>query len=64
MTEEEKQQQVVRFLAQKRESYFQLILANILQTGKNTNVKECIDAALEGSDYIMQKMYTEPKGDC
>lgn len=31
MTAEEKKIQVERFFAQKRESYFQLILANILQ---------------------------------
>ena len=31
LTEEEKKQQVLRFLAQKRESYIQLILANVLQ---------------------------------
>lgn len=67
MTEEEKQQQVVRFLAQKRESYFQLILANVLQNPgidlQTTPLRIYIDIALDGSDYIMQKMYTEPKED-
>ena len=42
LTEEEKKQQVLRFLAQKRESYIQLILANLLQ-----NESVCTDRYLE-----------------
>ena len=75
MTAEERQQQVVRFLAQKRESYFQLILANLCQNPNavretkvtvkvadgtartQLNIIDIVDAALEGSDYLMQKMY-------
>lgn len=79
MTAEEKERQVARFLAQKREAYFQLILGNLLQnpnavrvtqiTVKGTdgiareqlNILEIVDAAMEGSAYIMEKMYTESK---
>ena len=67
MTEEERKQQVVRFLAQKRESYFQLILANILQNPgidlQTTPLRIYIEIALDGSDYIMKKMYAEAKED-
>jgi len=79
MTAEEKERQVARFLAQKREAYFQLILGNLLQnpnavretqiTVKGTdgiaraqlNILDIVDAAMEGSAYIMEKMYTESK---
>ena len=60
LTEEEKKQQVLRFLAQKRESYIQLILANILRQ-QGMGPKEAVDLAIEGADYMMSKMYTEEK---
>ncbi len=79
MTAEEKERQVARFLAQKREAYFQLILGNLLQNGtvthetmvsfngkdgkehRQVNIIDIVDAAMEGSAYIMEKMYTESK---
>lgn len=79
ITDEEKKQQVLRFLAQKRESYIQLILANLLRNEKAThetmvtvsgkdgsqhtqvNILDIVDAAIEGADYLMSKMYTEEK---
>lgn len=60
LTEEEKKQQVLRFLAQKRESYIQLILANLIRAG-NTSVSFAVDLAIEGADYLMSKMYIEEK---
>ena len=56
-TKEERAAQIARFLSQKRESYFQGILFNIIQTGKNTNIKEMIDVALEGADYALEKLF-------
>ena len=74
-SEEAKRQQVIRTIAMKRESYFQLILGNLLrneavmsehyqedENGKmvtrKPGIKEVIDTALEGSAYIIEKMYT------
>lgn len=61
MTEEEKKQQIIRFLSQKRESYFQLILANLIQNPgidlQTTPLRIYIDIALDGSDYILTKMF-------
>ena len=73
--EEAQRQQIIRTIAMKRESYFQLILGNLLRNeavmsehyqedadGKlithKTGIKEVIDTALEGSAYIIEKMYT------
>ena len=75
-SEEAKRQQVIRTIAMKRESYFQLILGNLLRneavtrpamvtvSGKDgkqheqVNILDVIDSALEGSAYIIEKMYT------
>ena len=73
---EAQRQQVIRTIAMKRESYFQLILGNLLrneavmsehyqedENGKmvtrKPGIKEVIDTALEGSAYIIEKMYLE-----
>ena len=60
MTKEDREKQVLRFLADKKENIFNLILANILRTGINTNVKECVDVAIEGADYAIKKLYQIP----
>lgn len=74
-TEEAQRQNILRTIAMKRESYFTLILGNLLRNeavmsehyqedadGKllthKTGIKEVIDTALEGSAYIINKMYT------
>ena len=57
LPEPDKNEQILRAIAMKRESYFQGILFNIIQTGKNTNIKEMIDVALEGADYVIEKLY-------
>ena len=74
---EAQRQQVIRTIAMKRESYFQLILGNLLRneavtrpsmvtvSGKDgvrheqVNILDVIDSALEGSAYIIEKMYLE-----
>ena len=60
LTPEQKAEQVARFFTQKREQYFQLILGNILHTGINTNVKQCIDTAIEGADYAIERLFPLP----
>jgi hypothetical protein len=59
-TEEEKNVQIARFLTQKREQYFSLILSAVIRSGRNTNLKECIDASFEGADYVIEKMFPIP----
>ena len=74
--EEAQRQQIIRTIAMKRESYFQLILGNLLRneavthetmvsiSGKDgkehrqVNIIDIVDTALEGSAYIIEKMYT------
>ena len=58
LTEEEKQQQIVRFFAQKRESYFQLILGNLIRHGHST--KAAVDLAIEAADYAIEKLFPVP----
>lgn len=80
--EEAQRQNVLRTIAMKRESYFQLILGNLLRneavthetmvsiSGKDgkehrqVNIIDIVDTALEGSAYIINKMYTaQPEGE-
>lgn len=63
LTNEQKAEQIARFFSQKREQYFSLILAAAIRSGRNTNLKECIDASLEGADYAIEKLYPLPKHD-
>ena len=58
LTDEEKQQQIVRFFAQKRESYFQLILGNLIRAGRTT--KDAVDIAIEAADYAIEKLFPVP----
>ena len=64
LTPEQKAEQVARFFTQKRESYFQLILANLVQgaarTGKEINIRLLVVAALDGADYAIEKLFPLP----
>ena len=55
----EQEMQIARFLANKKENFFQLILANLIQAGKNP--KEAVDLAIEGADYAIVKLYPVQK---
>ena len=79
VTEEEKNLQVARYRANEKKTYFQIILANlvqnpaIVQTRKVTvkmddgmehhqfNITDIVDAALDGADYIIEKLYPVEK---
>lgn len=62
LTEDEKAQQIARFLAQKREQFFQLILANLLQNPNcKTDLEPVVDYALKAADYAIEKLYPVPK---
>ena len=58
LTKEEQAQQVARMLAQKKEQYFNIILAGLLQAG--TNPKQAVDLAAENADYALKKLYNLP----
>ena len=58
LTPEQKAEQVARFFTQKRESYFQLILANLIQAG--THPKDAVDLAITGADYAIEKLFPLP----
>lgn len=64
LTPEQKAEQVARFFTQKRESYFQLILANLIQgaarTGNEINIRLLVVAALDGADYAIEKLFPLP----
>ena len=78
-TKEEQEMQIARFLANKKETFFQLILASILQnpnTIKETrvtvdgkeeitrhkfNISDLVDAAADGADYAIGKLYPVEK---
>lgn len=51
MTQEEKEIQVKRFFAQKRESYFQMILANLLQNPSVTHETMVTVSGKDGSQH-------------
>ena len=72
---EDQSQAILRAIAMKRETYFQLILANLLRNEKAThetmvtvsgkdgsehtkvNILDIVDTALEGADYVIEKLY-------
>ena len=78
-TKEEQEMQMARFLSNKKEAFFQLILANLLQnpntiketrvtvSGKEEitrhkfNIADLVDAAIEGADYAITKLYLVEK---
>lgn len=73
---EDQSQAILRAIAMKRETYFQLILTNLLRNEKAThetmvtvsgkdgsehtkvNILDIVDTALEGADYVIEKLYT------
>lgn len=62
LTKEEQEAQIARFFSQKRESLFQLILANLLQNPNcKTDLEPVVDAALKAADYAIEKLYPLPK---
>lgn len=67
MSNEEKQQRIMQFLAQKREMFSTTILASMLQgaiTNKNaTNIdcKSMVDLAVEMADALLEKLYPMPE---
>lgn len=54
---EDQSQAVLRAIAMKRETYFQGILYNLIQSGTDASVKTMVDLALEGADYVIEKLY-------
>jgi len=78
-SQQEKEMQIARFLANKKETFFQLILANLLQNPaivKETkvtvkgedgichpqfNIIDIVDAAADGADYAIVKLYPVEK---
>ena len=72
---EDQSQAILRAIAMKRETYFQLILSNLLRNEKAThetmvtvsgkdgsehtkvNILDIVDTALEGADYVIEKLY-------
>ena len=53
----DKNEQILRAIAMKRESYFQGILYNLIQSGTDASVKTMVDLALEGADYVIERLY-------
>lgn len=76
-TDEEKNLQVARYLANEKKTYFQVILAGLVQNpafvdrkdgirgdGKyftEISVRSAIDAAIDGADYAIEKLYPVEK---
>lgn len=72
---EDQSQAILRAIAMKRETYFQLILTNLLRNERAThetmvtvsgkdgsehakvNILDIVDTALEGADYVIEKLY-------
>ena len=67
VTEEEKNLQVARYLANEKKTYFQLILSNLIHNAHynaaslTDELKHTINASLDGADYIIEKMYPVEK---
>jgi len=63
LTDEEKKERVIRFLAQKREQYAISILSGMMQgavTNKdvtNFQCKSLVDLAVEMADALLEKLY-------
>lgn len=67
VTEEEKNLQVARYLANEKKTYFQLILSNLIHNAHynaaslTDELKHTINASIDGADYIIEKMYPVEK---
>lgn len=59
LTPEQKQEAMVRFFSQKRESFSTGILFNMCQNPAmaNADPKVIVDNAVEMADYLMEKLY-------
>ena len=60
LTPEQKAEQVARFFTQKRESYFQGILFNLIHSTTDVSVRELVDIAIEGADYAIERLFPLP----
>lgn len=66
-SKEEQEMQIARFILNKKETFFQLILANLLQNPAIVNsngdivLKEIMDTAIDGADYAITKLYPVEK---
>ena len=64
-SKEEQELQIARFLANKKENFFQLILANLLQnptvTITDQNIGVIVENALKGADIALVKLYPVEK---
>lgn len=67
VTEEEKNLQVARYLANEKKTYFQLILSNLIHNAHynaaslTDELKHTINASIDGADYIIEKLYPVEK---
>ena len=60
LTKEEQAQQIARFLTQKREQYFQLILGNAIRAGAPIML-DTVDKALLAADHALEVLFPMPK---
>lgn len=56
LPEPDKNEQILRAIAMKRESFFQLILGNLLHQ-QGMGPKEAVDLSIEAADYAIEKLY-------
>lgn len=56
LPEPDKNEQILRAIAMKRESFFQLILGNLLHQ-QGMGAKEAVDLSIEAADYAIEKLY-------
>ena len=64
LTPEQKAEQVARFFTQKRESYFQGLLFNLVHfAGPNADIKAIVDKAITGADYAIERLFPLPKAE-
>ena len=59
LTPEQKQEAMLRFFTQKRESFTTGILFNLCQNSamKDSDPKVVVDTAVEMADYLIEKLY-------
>lgn len=60
LTEQEKQNQILRFIAQKRESFASSILFGLVHNIKPAEVPEAVKAAILGADELLKELYPIP----
>ena len=62
LTKEGQAAQIARFFSQKREAFFQLAIANILQNPNlDAEIDDIVDKALRIADTAIEKLYPLPK---